>query len=97
MFEFLCRKLGWEPKHGESHLDAMLRGEILTALAVFGHNLTLNGASKRFHAFLGDRNTPLLPPDLRKVGQKSIGQSLVFLHLQYLSNFLMGHGCRQHM
>ena len=41
MFEFLCRKLGWEPKTGESHLDAMLRGEVLTALAVFGDDLTL--------------------------------------------------------
>jgi puromycin-sensitive aminopeptidase len=74
MFEFLCRKLGWEPKQGESHLDAMLRGEILTALAMFGHNPTLNEASRQFNAFLEDRNTPLLPPDLRKVGKKSIGQ-----------------------
>jgi puromycin-sensitive aminopeptidase len=83
MFEFLCRKLGWEPKQGESHLDAMLRGEILTALAVFGHDLTLNEASRRFHAFLDDRNTSLLPPDIRKVGEGNIDQFLVFLHLQF--------------
>ena len=67
MLEFLCRKLGWQPKPGESHLDAMLRGDILNALAVFGHDLTLDEATRRFHAFLEDRNTPLLPPDIRKV------------------------------
>nr|POE71726.1 aminopeptidase m1 [Quercus suber] len=61
-----ARKLGWEPKPGESHLDAMLRGEVWTALAVFGHNLTLEEASRRFLAFLDDRNTPLLHPDIRK-------------------------------
>ena len=65
-----CSKLGWEPKTGESHLDAMLRGEVLTALAVFGHDLTLKEASRRFCAFLDDRNTPLLHPDIRKVGKK---------------------------
>ena len=65
-----CSKLGWEPKTGESHLDAMLREEVLTALAVFGHDLTLKEASRRFCAFLDDRNTPLLHPDIRKVGKK---------------------------
>lgn len=45
----------------------MLRGEVLTALAVFGHDPTLDEASRRFYVFLKDRNTPLLPPDLRKV------------------------------
>lgn len=51
----------------KSHLDSILRGEIVTALAPFGHNLTLNEAIRHFHAFLDDKNTPLLPPDLRKV------------------------------
>ena len=45
----------------------MLRGEVLSALAVFGHDQTLNEASRRFNVFLNDRNTSLLPPDLRKV------------------------------
>ncbi|KAF4365815.1 hypothetical protein F8388_014452 [Cannabis sativa] len=58
---------GWQPKDGESHLDAMLRGEILTALAVFGHEQTLTEAIRRFNEYLIDRNTPLLPPDLRMV------------------------------
>ncbi|XP_020203865.1 aminopeptidase M1 [Cajanus cajan] len=66
LFQYSAERLGWDSKPGESHLDAMLRGEILTALAVFGHDLTLDEASKRFQAFLEDRNTPLLPPDIRK-------------------------------
>ncbi|KAL0013197.1 hypothetical protein SO802_000266 [Lithocarpus litseifolius] len=65
-------KLGWEPKTGESHLDAMLRGEVLTALAVFGHDLTLKEASRRFRAFLDDRNTPLLHPDIRKAAYVAV-------------------------
>ncbi|RDY09549.1 Aminopeptidase M1 [Mucuna pruriens] len=69
-----CRRLGWEPKPGESHLDAMLRGEILSALAVFGHDLTLDEAGKRFQAFLEDRNTPLLPPDIRKATYVAVMQ-----------------------
>lgn len=63
----LFRKLGWEPHNGESHLDVMLRGELLTALARFGHEETLNEAARRFDAYLNDRNTSLLPPDIRLV------------------------------
>lgn len=62
------RRLGWDPKQGESHLDAMLRGELLAALVAFGHDETIEEACKRFHAFLNDRSTPLLPPDIRRVG-----------------------------
>ncbi|KAL4618907.1 hypothetical protein ACB092_06G044900 [Castanea dentata] len=65
-------KLGWEPKTGESHLDAMLRDEVLTALAVFGHDLTLKEANRRFRAFLDDRNTPLLHPNIRKAAYVAV-------------------------
>lgn len=61
------RRLGWDPKTEESHLDAMLRGELLTALALFGDDATMNEAIRRFHIFLDDRNTSVLPPDLRRV------------------------------
>ncbi|KAL5554907.1 hypothetical protein UlMin_037143, partial [Ulmus minor] len=61
-----AEKLGWEPKPGESHLDAMLRGEVLTALATFEDEPTLNETIRRFHAFLDDKNTPLLTPNIRK-------------------------------
>ncbi|KAI4316496.1 hypothetical protein L6164_024476 [Bauhinia variegata] len=66
LLQYSAERLGWDPKPGESHLDAMLRGEVLTALAKFGHDLTLDEATRRFQAFLENRNTPLLPPDIRK-------------------------------
>ncbi|XP_021607282.1 aminopeptidase M1 isoform X2 [Manihot esculenta] len=74
LFQYSAEKLGWDPIQGESHLDAMLRGEILTALAVYGHDPTLNEASRRFHAFVDDRNTPLLPPDIRKAAYVAVMQ-----------------------
>lgn len=48
-------------------MDALLRGELFATLAVFGHEETLIEANKRFQAFLEDRNTHLLPPDIRRV------------------------------
>lgn len=66
VFQYSAERLGWDAKPGESHDDALLRGEILTSLAEFGHDLTLDEASNRFQAFLADRNTPLLPPDIRR-------------------------------
>jgi puromycin-sensitive aminopeptidase len=74
VFQFAAGKLGWDPKQGESHLDAMLRGEVLTALAVFGHDETLKEAVRRFDAFLADRNTPLLPPDIRRAAYVAVMQ-----------------------
>ncbi|OAY26889.1 aminopeptidase M1 isoform X1 [Manihot esculenta] len=74
LFQYSAERLGWDPKQGESHLDSMLRGEVLTALAVFGHDLTLNEASRRFHAFIDDRNTLLLPPDIRKAAYVAVMQ-----------------------
>ncbi|OMO51182.1 Peptidase M1, alanine aminopeptidase/leukotriene A4 hydrolase [Corchorus capsularis] len=68
--------LGWDAKPGEAHLDAMLRGELLTALAKFGHVETLAEASRRFHAFLNDRNTPLLPPGIRKAAYVGVMQKV---------------------
>ncbi|XP_056698323.1 aminopeptidase M1-like [Spinacia oleracea] len=67
LFEYPALKLGWDSKSGESHLDATLRGELLTVLAELGHENTLNEAIRRFDAFCADRDSPLLPPDTRKV------------------------------
>lgn len=66
LFQLSAERLGWDPKEGESHLDAMLRGELLNALAAFGHDETITEAIRRFHIFLDDRNTAVLPPDLRR-------------------------------
>ncbi|KMZ61534.1 Aminopeptidase M1 [Zostera marina] len=70
-----AEKLGWDPKNEESHLDSMLRGEILTALAFFGHEATLKEAQRRFNAFLADRNSSLLPPDTRKAAYVAVMQT----------------------
>jgi puromycin-sensitive aminopeptidase len=71
-----AQKLGWEASPGEGHLDSMLRGELLSALVSFGHEETVNEAKRRFEAFLADRDTPLLPADLRKVAYKAVMQSV---------------------
>ncbi|KAA0064519.1 aminopeptidase M1-like [Cucumis melo var. makuwa] len=76
IFQFAAEKLGWVPKPGESHLDAMLRGEILTALALFGHEQTIKEANRRFLAFLDDRSSPLLPPDIRKAAYVAVMQKV---------------------
>lgn len=39
----------------------------MSALVSFGHEETVNEAKRRFEAFLEDRDTPLLPADIRKV------------------------------
>jgi len=61
------RKLGWDPKDGESHLDSLLRPVLLVALVKLGHDKTINEGVRRFSIFVHDRNTSLLPPDTRKV------------------------------
>lgn len=76
-FISLFRRLGWDPKPGESHLDSMLRGELLTALASFGHESTLDEANKRFRIFLEDRNATVLPPDLRRVSSNKKFKNLI--------------------
>ncbi|XP_021640891.2 aminopeptidase M1 isoform X2 [Hevea brasiliensis] len=63
---FSAEKLGWEPKAEESHLDALLRGEIYIALATFGHDKMHNEALRRFQTLLNDRNTPFLSVGTRK-------------------------------
>ncbi|KAK3002441.1 hypothetical protein RJ639_020347, partial [Escallonia herrerae] len=76
LFQYSAERIGWDPKQGESHLDAMLRGELLAALSAFGDDATLAEARKRFHAFLDDRNTPLLPPDIRRAAYVAVMQNV---------------------
>ncbi|KAF5204789.1 Aminopeptidase m1 [Thalictrum thalictroides] len=76
LFQNSAERLGWEPQKNESHLDAMLRGEVLTALAIFGHDTTKSEALERFRVFLNDRNTPLLPPDTRKAAYVAVMQTV---------------------
>ncbi|XP_057851745.1 aminopeptidase M1 [Cryptomeria japonica] len=72
LLQFAAEKLGWDPIAGESHLDAMLRGEILTALVALGHEETKQEGLKRFNIFLNDRSTQLLPADVRKAAYVAV-------------------------
>nr|CAB3449347.1 unnamed protein product [Digitaria exilis] len=74
--EPFAQKLGWDAKSGEGHLDALLRGTLLTALAELGHEATINEAVRRFNVFLEDRETPLLPPDVRKAAYVALMQTV---------------------
>ncbi|GJN03417.1 hypothetical protein PR202_ga20860 [Eleusine coracana subsp. coracana] len=67
-----AKKLSWDCKDGESHLDVMLRSLLLTALVKLGHDETINEGVRRFHIFLGDRKTSLLPPDTRKAAYLAV-------------------------
>eukprot|EP01018_Ginkgo_biloba_P015842 Gb_28417 [translate_table: standard] len=72
LLQFATEKLGWDPMSGESHLDAMLRGELLAALAMFRHEESKAEALRRFKVFLNDKSTPLLSADIKKVSYIAI-------------------------
>ncbi|RLN08156.1 aminopeptidase M1-A [Panicum miliaceum] len=74
--EPFAQKLGWDAKNGEGHLNALLRGTLLTALAELGNEATINEAVRRFNVFLEDRETPLLPPDVRKAAYVALMQTV---------------------
>ncbi|CAI9753742.1 unnamed protein product [Fraxinus pennsylvanica] len=67
-----AKKLGWDSTSEESQLNALMREEVLTALASFGHPQTHEEARKRFHAFLDDTKTSLLPVNTRKAAYTAI-------------------------
>ncbi|KAK1608098.1 hypothetical protein QYE76_031771 [Lolium multiflorum] len=67
-----AKRVGWDSKDGESHLDAMLRSLLLIALVKLGHDETINEGIRRFHIFLEDRKSSLLPPDNRKAAYLAV-------------------------
>uniref|UniRef100_A0A0E0QIP0 YDG domain-containing protein n=1 Tax=Oryza rufipogon TaxID=4529 RepID=A0A0E0QIP0_ORYRU len=67
---------GWDPKDGENHLDVVLRSLLLIALVELGHEETINEGVRRFHIFLKDSKTNLLPPDTRKASYLSMMQTV---------------------
>jgi len=76
LLQFAAEKLGWDPIPGESHLNAMLRGQILVVLAQFGHEETKVEARRRFNIFLNDRSTTILPADIRKAAYIAVMQNV---------------------
>ncbi|KAL2493283.1 Aminopeptidase M1 [Abeliophyllum distichum] len=67
-----AEKLGWDATSGESQSNALMREEVLMALASFGHPQTHEEARKRFHAFLEGKNVSILPADTRKAAYTAI-------------------------
>ncbi|KAI5056620.1 hypothetical protein GOP47_0028438 [Adiantum capillus-veneris] len=72
LLQYTAEKLGWDVKERETHLDAMLRGEVLAALIAFDYEEVVAEATRRFDAFLQDRGTPLLPADIRSAAFKAV-------------------------
>ncbi|HYY47073.1 MAG TPA: ERAP1-like C-terminal domain-containing protein, partial [Thermoplasmata archaeon] len=65
LFRSAGKRVGWDAKPGEGHLDALKRTTVLLRLGHHGEAWALDEASKRFARFLKDPAT--LPPDLRAV------------------------------
>jgi puromycin-sensitive aminopeptidase len=65
LFRSAGKRVGWDAKTGEGHLDALKRTTVLLRLGHHGEPWALDEASKRFARFLKDPAT--LPPDLRAV------------------------------
>ena len=68
-----ARKIGWEPKSGEGHLDALLRSTVLSQAGSYHDPDVTAQASERFQKYLQDRET--LAPDLRGVVFALVAQS----------------------
>ncbi|XP_019614242.1 PREDICTED: puromycin-sensitive aminopeptidase-like isoform X6 [Branchiostoma belcheri] len=63
LFKVVGEKLGWDPKDGEGHLDAMLRSIVLSHLGKYGHQATITEATKRLEEHISGTRT--LHADLR--------------------------------
>lgn len=72
IFQHVAEKLGWEKRAEESHLETMLRGEVMGALVTFEHEDAVTEAIGRFEALMQDRETPLLPADMRSAAYRAV-------------------------
>ncbi len=65
LFTPLAKRMGWEPKSGEGHLDTLLRGVALGQAGYYEDPEVLGEARSRFEKYLKDPSS--LAPDLRGV------------------------------
>ena len=65
LFGPAARRIGWNARAGEGHLDALLRSTVLSQAGGYGDEELLGQATERFQGYLADAST--LPPDLRGV------------------------------
>ena len=65
LFGPAARRIGWDAREGEGHLDALLRSTVLSQAGGYGDQELLGQASDRFQTYLSDSSS--LHPDLRGV------------------------------
>ncbi len=65
IFAPIAKKIGWEPKPNDSHLDSLRRSIVLGQLGYYGDKKILKEAKKRFENYV--KNPSLLHPDLRGI------------------------------
>ena len=63
-FGHLLNNLGWTPKKGDKHTDALLRSFVISALAKLGDTSVISTAQTKFAQFL--KKPDSLSPDLRE-------------------------------
>ena len=63
LFGPAARRIGWEARDGEGHLDALLRSTVLSQAGSYGDPEFLSQARERFDAYVKDASS--LHPDLR--------------------------------
>ncbi|KAL9687308.1 hypothetical protein QQ045_031708 [Rhodiola kirilowii] len=76
VYEKSAKKLGWDAKQDDSLLETESRGVVLQALALLQHDATLKEATRRFHAYMADRNTSLFSMDIRKAAYVAVMQNV---------------------
>uniref|UniRef100_A0A8B9NU40 Aminopeptidase n=1 Tax=Apteryx owenii TaxID=8824 RepID=A0A8B9NU40_APTOW len=88
VFSPIGERLGWDPKPGEGHLDALLRGLVLGKLGKAGHKATLEEARRRFkdhvegkHILSADLRSPVYVTIL-KHGDSTTLDTMLKLHKQ---------------
>ena len=65
LFGPAARRIGWDAREGEGHLDALLRSTVLSQAGGYGDEEMLNQATTRLQGYLQDASS--VHPDLRGV------------------------------
>ena len=72
LLRLVGERMGWDPKPGEGHLDALKRSSVLGRLGHHSFRPVLDEAAKRFARYL--RDPASLHPDVRGVVYALVGQ-----------------------
>jgi len=70
LFKTISKSVGWTSKENEDHLQTLLRSLVLSRLASFGDQQTLDEASSRFKLHVTGEK--LIPADLRSSVYRSV-------------------------